>query len=57
MLRSVCHYSDAYFGVKDKVAVADSHVNNSVSRKLSFKNDAPLTSYILKISDAFIYIA
>ena len=54
MLRSdLCDYSDAYIVVKGKITVANLN-NDAYDRKLAFKNNAPFTSCILKINNAFI---
>ena len=51
MLRSdVCHFSDAYIVVKETITVANPD-NNAYDKKLAFRNNAPLVSCILKISN------
>ena len=56
MLRSdLCNYSDAYIVVKG--IISDTGTNNRVNKKLTFKNNAPLSSCTSKINNAFIDIA
>ena len=54
MLRSdLCDYSDTYIVVKGKIIFANSD-NDAYDKKLAFKNNAPFTSSILKISNRLI---
>ena len=54
MLRSDLYdFSDAYIVVKGKIIVTNPD-NDAYDKKLAFKNDAPFTSYILKINNTLI---
>ena len=54
MLRSDLYdFSDAYIVVKRKIIVTNPD-NDAYDKKLAFKNDAPFTSYILKINNTLI---
>ena len=54
MLRSdICVYSDAYIIAKGTITITDPN-NNAYDKWLAFKNNAPLTSCILKINNTFI---
>ena len=54
MLRSdLCDYSDAYTIVKGDIIVTDPN-NNAYDKKITFKNNAPFTSCILKINSTLI---
>ena len=46
-------YSDAYIAVKGKIIVTNSD-NDAYDKKLAFKNNAPFTSCILKISNTLL---
>ena len=49
----LCDYSDVYIVVKGDITVPDPN-NNAYDKKLAFKNNAPLTSCILKITSTLI---
>ena len=49
----LCDYSDVYIVVKGDITVPDPN-NNAYDKKLAFKNNAPLTSCILKINSTLI---
>ena len=54
MLRSdLCDFSDAYIVVKGNITVTNPD-NDAYDKKLTFKNNAPLTSCILKINITLI---
>ena len=55
MLRSdFCDYSDANIAVKGTITVEGTNANNRTDRKLTFKNNAPVTSCISKINNTLI---
>ena len=55
MLRSdFCDYSDAYIVVKGRTSVTSNNVANRRNKMLTFKNNAPFRSCILKINNTFI---
>ena len=55
MLRSdLCDYSDAYIVVKGEVTVTGGNNSSRKYRPLAFKNNAPFTNCILKISNVLM---
>ena len=55
MLRSdLCDYSDAYVVVNGRISVTGADNANRRNKKLTFENNAPFRSYILKINNTFI---
>ena len=57
MLRSDLYdFSDAYIVAKGQIIVTNSN-NDAYDKKLAFKNNAPFTSCILKVSNFLIDVA
>ena len=55
MLRTdLCEYSDGYIVVKGKISVRGTNDANKRNKRLTFKNNAPFRSCLLKINDTFI---
>ena len=55
MLRSdLCDYSDAYVVVNGRISVTGADNANRRNKKLTFENNAPFRSCILKINNTFI---
>ena len=53
-LRSdLCDYSDEYIVVKGRISVKDTNDANKRNKKLTFKNNAPFSSYISKNDNTF----
>ena len=54
LIADLYDYSDAYIIVKGIISVAGTNTNNRITKKLTFKNNAPFRSCISKINNAFI---
>ena len=55
MLKSdLCHYRDAYFVMKGTISATGTNNANRRNKKLTFKNNAPLRSYVSNINNTFI---
>ena len=55
MLRShLCNYSDVYIIVKERISVRGTNDANRINKKLTFKNNSPFRSCILKINNIFV---
>ena len=55
MLRSdLCDHGDAYIVLKGIITVTGTNPHNRINKNLIFKNNAPFTSYITKINNAFV---
>ena len=50
----LCDYSDAHIVVKERISVTDINAANRKNKKLTFKNNAWVRSYIPKINNTFI---
>ena len=51
---NLCNYNDAYIGVKEIITIAGTSANNRTNKMLTFKNNVPFRSCILKINNTFI---
>ena len=54
MLRSdFCHYSDPYIAAIGRITIRDNNNVNRINKKLTFKNNTPFRSCMLKVNNWF----